>query len=120
LEIARHHLIPRLLVDHALAEESLSIDASVLELIIRDYTREAGVRQLNRELRRLCRALALQVVRSDAETQGRLVVTRENLAKYLGRPRFFSEVAERTAVPGVATGLAYTPTGGDILFIETS
>jgi ATP-dependent Lon protease len=118
-QIARRHLIPRQLGDHALDESALTIDDDALDAIIRDYTREAGVRQLSRELRRLCRALALEAVRS-ASGQPKLVIDASNVAKYLGRARFFNEVAERTSIPGVAVGLAYTPAGGDILFVETS
>jgi len=77
------------------------------------------VRQLEREIKKLCRALAVQVARS-ADEKPRLHVGAADLVKYLGKPRFFAEVAERTALPGVATGLAWTPVGGDILFIETS
>ena len=120
-EIARRHLIPRQLKDHALEEDSLAIDDDVLERVIRDYTREAGVRQLNREVNRLCRALALEVVRSSSkEAPPRVVIDEERLRKHLGKPKYHADVAERTSVPGVATGLAWTPVGGDILFIETS
>jgi ATP-dependent Lon protease len=118
--IARGHLAPRKLSEHALDGESLTITDEALDAMIRDYTREAGVRQLAREITKLCRALALETVRSSAGKQPQMVIDATNLAKYLGKPRFFNEVAERTSVPGVATGLAWTPVGGDILFIETS
>ncbi len=118
--IARGHLAPRKLEEHALDNESLTITDDALDAMIRDYTREAGVRQLAREITKLCRALALETVRSSAGKQPHMVIDANNLAKYLGKPRFFSEVAERTSVPGVATGLAWTPVGGDILFIESS
>jgi ATP-dependent Lon protease len=117
--IARKHLIPKQLADHAIHEGSLTIADAALAAIVRDYTREAGVRQLEREIKKLCRALALEVARA-ADAKPTLHVREEDLAKYLGRARFFDEVAERTSVPGVATGLAWTPVGGDILFIETS
>jgi ATP-dependent Lon protease len=120
MDIARKHLIPKQLSVHAIHEGALTITDDALLGIIRDYTREAGVRQLNRELTKLCRSLALEVARStDAKTH-ELHVTAGDLHRYLGKARFFSEVAERTSVPGVATGLAWTPVGGDILFIETS
>jgi ATP-dependent Lon protease len=119
-QIARKHLIPRQLHDHALETDALTIDDDTLDQLIRDYTREAGVRQLNREINRLCRALALEVVRSSSKTVPRVEVDTRRLVKHLGKPKFFSEVVERTSVPGVATGLAWTPVGGDILFIETS
>ncbi|MCA9707885.1 MAG: endopeptidase La, partial [Myxococcales bacterium] len=119
-EIARRHLVPKHLADHALDAESLALDDEVLDVIIRDYTREAGVRQLGREITKLCRSLALQVVRSASKQAPAQRVDLDALRRSLGKPRFFNEVAERSAVPGVATGLAYTPVGGDILFIETS
>jgi ATP-dependent Lon protease len=119
-QIARRHLIPKQLREHALEEGALAIDDDTLEAIIRDYTREAGVRQLEREVTKLCRGLALEVVRSAGKQEPRVTVDLDVLRKSLGKPRFFNEVAERSSVPGVATGLAYTPVGGDILFIETS
>ncbi|MEX1364219.1 MAG: endopeptidase La [Nannocystaceae bacterium] len=119
-QIAREHLIPKHLLEHALEDDALTIDDEVLDTVIRDYTREAGVRQLGRELTKLCRTLALQTVRSASKEPPRLSVDLDVLRKSLGKPRFFNEVAERSSVPGVATGLAYTPVGGDILFIETS
>jgi ATP-dependent Lon protease len=117
--IARRHLIPKQLREHAIHEGTLTITDGALRGIVRDYTREAGVRQLEREVKKLCRALAVAVARA-ADSKPVLVVDEEDLAKHLGKPRFFSEVAERTQLPGVATGLAWTPVGGDILFIETS
>jgi ATP-dependent Lon protease len=119
-EIARRHLVPKHLSEHALDEEALHIDDEALDVIIRDYTREAGVRQLGREITKLCRTLALAVVRSASKQEPHVHVDLDVLRKSLGKPRFFNEVAERSAVPGVATGLAFTPVGGDILFIETS
>jgi ATP-dependent Lon protease len=98
----------------------LTIDDGALLAMIRDYTREAGVRQLTREIAKLCRAAALSVSRSPDEKPQRLAIDEGNLAAHLGKVRFFADVAERTSVPGVATGLAWTPVGGDILFIETS
>ncbi|NUQ76130.1 MAG: endopeptidase La [Polyangiaceae bacterium] len=120
LHIAKTHLLPKQLKDHAVSEGALSITDAAIGAIIRDYTREAGVRQLNRELTKMCRALALEVARAKGDTAVKLSVDEGDLGKYLGKVRFFSEVAERTQVPGVATGLAWTPVGGDILFIETS
>ncbi len=121
LEIARHHLIPRMLEENALGPDTLEIDAEALHKLITGYTREAGVRQLGRELGKLARSVALQVARRKTDDKAETVrVGVDELDDYLGRQRFFNEVAERTAVPGVATGLAWTPVGGDILFIETS
>jgi len=119
-DIARSHLLPKQLENHAISSESLTLTDEALAALIRDYTREAGVRQLNRELTKLCRAVALEVARSADGKLPHLHVDTADLGKYLGKIRFFSEVAERTQVPGVATGLAWTPVGGDILFIETS
>ncbi len=119
--IARNHLLPKHLGEHAVPEGALRVTDAALHAIVRDYTREAGVRQLGRTLTKLCRRVALDVARAPADA---LPPAREidvaDLAEILGRPKFFSEVAERTAAPGVATGLAWTPVGGDILFVETS
>jgi ATP-dependent Lon protease len=119
-QIARRHLVPKQLHEHALDDGALTIDDESLDVIIRDYTREAGVRQLEREITKLCRTMALAVVRSAGKQEPKVAVDIDVLRKSLGKPRFFNEVAERSSVPGVATGLAYTPVGGDILFIETS
>jgi ATP-dependent Lon protease len=120
IHIARSHLIPKQLKEHAIAPEALTLSDGALRAIVRDYTREAGVRQLERQITKLCRALALEVARSKDHKPARLDVGEGDLGKYLGKVRFHSEVAERTSVPGVATGLAWTPVGGDILFVETS
>ncbi|NVB38923.1 endopeptidase La [Pseudenhygromyxa sp. WMMC2535] len=121
LKIARGHLIPRKLDENALGPDALELDDNALRHMITDYTREAGVRQLGRELGKLARHVALQVARrKQDELPEPIRVGPEDLDEYLGKRRFFNEVAERTAVPGVATGLAWTPVGGDILFIETS
>ena len=119
VHIARGHLIPKQLEQHAIHEGTLTISDDALLAVIRDYTREAGVRQLEREVKKLCRSLAVSVARA-ADSKPVLAVTEADLVGLLGKPRFFSELAERTQVPGVATGLAWTPAGGDILFIETS
>jgi ATP-dependent Lon protease len=119
VRIARRHLIPKQLKAHAIHEGTLTISDEALAAIVRSWTREAGVRQLDREVKKLCRALALEVARS-SDSKPRLHVTEADLGRYLGKVRFFSEVRERTQAPGVATGLAWTPVGGDILFIETS
>jgi ATP-dependent Lon protease len=88
--------------------------------MVRDYTREAGVRQLDRQITKVCRAVTLEVARAHDEKARTFHLEPADLAGYLGKVRFRSEVAERTSVAGVATGLAWTPVGGDILFIETS
>jgi ATP-dependent Lon protease len=120
LRIARQHLLPKQLSAHAIPSGTLTLTDDALAAIVRDYTREAGVRQLNRELTKLCRALALDIARAKDGKSHELHVGLDDLHRYLGKVRFFSEIAERTSVPGVATGLAWTPVGGDILFIETS
>jgi ATP-dependent Lon protease len=120
LHIAKNHLVPRQLRDHGVHEGALAISDEALTTIIREYTREAGVRQLNREIIRLCRGLALKIARSPDIAQTTFLITPETLKELLGRPKFRDEVAERTGQPGVATGLAWTPVGGDILFVETS
>ena len=118
--IARAHLVPTQIEEHALEPETVQVTDEALEAIIRDYTREAGVRQLKREIGRLCRSLALEVLRGTSERTPRISIDEAHVAKVLGKPKYFSEVAERMGAPGVAVGLAYTPVGGDILFIETS
>ena len=85
--------------------------------MIRSYTREAGVRQLERELGAICRGVATRIADGFKET---ITVTRESLYTYLGPQKFFNEIALRTSLPGVATGLAWTPFGGDILFVEAT
>jgi ATP-dependent Lon protease len=120
LAIARDHLIPDQLEEHAIGTDAFELDDEALMALIRGYTREAGVRQLKREIGKLCRAVALTVARAKDDKPQRLKIGVEQLPDYLGKRKFQPEVAERTAVPGVATGLAWTPVGGDILFIETS
>jgi ATP-dependent Lon protease len=116
--IARHHLLARQLERAALGADELALDDDALRTIVADYTREAGVRSLERELGRLTRKVASKVAAGEAETPLRLGAN--DVASWLGRPRFFFEAADRTAVPGVATGLAVTGTGGDVLYVEAS
>jgi ATP-dependent Lon protease len=120
LHIAKNHLVPRQLRDHGIHEGALVIDDTALTTVIREYTREAGVRQLNREIIRLCRGLALKIAKSPDIAQTTFYIEKDTLKELLGKPKFRDEVAERTGQPGVATGLAWTPVGGDILFVETS
>ncbi len=117
--IARKYLVPKQLKAHAIHEGTLTVTDEALRSIVRDYTREAGVRQLEREVKKLCRSLALEVARA-GEGKRELTVTEADLGRLLGKARFFNDVVERTQAPGVATGLAWTPVGGDILFIETT
>jgi ATP-dependent Lon protease len=120
LSIARSHLVPKLLAEHAIGQDMLRIDDEALGELIRGWTREAGVRQLQRAIRQLCRSLALELARSPDTKPATVAIGVGDLAARLGRRRFHDDVALRTAIPGVATGLAWTPVGGDVLFIETS
>jgi ATP-dependent Lon protease len=117
LEIARRYLVRRQLEANGLTAEQAEIEPEALRLIIKGYTREAGVRNLEREIGKAFRHVAVQI--ADGSTN-RVVLTVQEITTILGQPRFESEIAMRTSVPGVATGLAWTPVGGDILFIEAS
>jgi ATP-dependent Lon protease len=116
VHIGRDHLWPKQLDRHGL-DDDFPIDDPSLELIIAEYTREAGVRQLDRELAKVCRSVALEVARDGAEPRA---LDEPRLRKILGRPRFFDDPAETERPPGVAAGLAWTPVGGDVLYIETT
>jgi ATP-dependent Lon protease len=124
--IARTHLLPRQLERAALSAGEVTISDGALRKIASEYTREAGVRQLERSLARVLRKVATRLaterrLRSEQVTEPAPInVDEGNLTEFLGRPRFLPESAERTAVPGVATGLAVTGTGGDVLFIEAT
>jgi ATP-dependent Lon protease len=116
--IAKRYLIPRQLEAHGLTSQHISFRTSAIVKIIEDYTREAGLRNLEREIAAICRAVASEV--AAGRHKRKVVVTPARLPTFLGPQRYFSEVAERTSQPGVATGLAWTPTGGDILFVEAT
>jgi len=116
--IARHHLVARQRERAGLRAAEMSIDDAALQTIVGDYTREAGVRNLERELGRLTRKIATKL--AAGEVSAPVAVGEAEVRGWLGRPRFFSEVADRTSVPGVATGLAVTGAGGDVLFVEAS
>ncbi|MEJ2746144.1 MAG: magnesium chelatase domain-containing protein, partial [bacterium] len=115
ITIAKNYLIPRQLAGHGLSPGQVVFKKEAIEGIIRDYTREAGLRNLDREIAGVCRKIAKSVAQGNRR---KMVVTRQVLRRYLGPVRFISELAERTGEPGVAVGLAWTPTGGEILFIE--
>ena len=115
LGIAERYLVPRQIVDHGLGAGRIEIAEPVLRLLAREYTREAGVRGLERRIGDLCRKAAVLVARGSEE---KIVVTEELVRGWLGPRRFSAETRRRTADPGVATGLAYTPVGGDVLYIE--
>jgi ATP-dependent Lon protease len=115
--IARQFLIPKQITEHGLTSDYIEFQDSALQTIITSYTREAGVRNLEREIAAICRGVAKDVARGITE---KVVIDAEILHKFLGPVKFFPEVAERTSEPGVATGLAWTPTGGDIIFVEAT
>ncbi|HYD68870.1 endopeptidase La [Azospirillum sp.] len=117
LEIARRYLVPRQIAANGLTGASFSIGDDALRTIIRDYTREAGNRGLERQVGAVCRNAAIRIAEGD--TAG-LDIGPAEVHEILGPPRFENEVAMRTSVPGVVTGLAWTPVGGDILFIEAT
>ncbi len=119
IAIARGYLIPRQVRENGLREEEVSFSEAALEKIIRSYTREAGVRNLEREIGSVCRKIVTLIAEGNTT---HVDITPEKAVELLGRPHFFSdeEIAERTSVPGVATGLAWTPTGGEVLFIEST
>jgi ATP-dependent Lon protease len=116
-EIARRYLVDRQLKANGLTPDKAEISDQALRAIIRDYTREAGVRQLEREIGAVLRSAAMRIAERTAQ---HVRVAPEDLTEILGQPRFEGEVAMRTSIPGVATGLAWTPVGGDILFIEAT
>jgi ATP-dependent Lon protease len=117
LQIAHRYLVRRQLEANGLKEGQVEIGDDVLNDIIANYTREAGVRNLERQIGQTLRNAAVRIAEGSS---GPIRITREDLASILGPPRFESETAMRTSVPGVATGLAWTPVGGDILFIEAT
>ncbi|WP_319550154.1 endopeptidase La [Desulfogranum marinum] len=115
--IATRHLVPKQLEAHALTKDDIEIPEETVENVISSYTREAGVRNLEREIATICRGIAAEIAKGKTE---KTVVTPDSLYTYLGPLRFFPEMKARTWGPGLATGLAWTPVGGQILFIETS
>jgi ATP-dependent Lon protease len=116
LEIGRGYIIPKQMREHGLEPEQLLIDDAAIRMLVHHYTREAGVRNLERELAAVCRQAAVKVASSEAET---VRVGEDDVEEILGPKRFFSEVAAQRAQVGVSTALAWTPTGGDLLFVET-
>jgi ATP-dependent Lon protease len=115
--IARRFLVPRQVAAAGLPPEAVAFDDRALAEVIGSYTREAGVRQLEREIAAICRAVAVRFAEGRTEPA---VVRAEDVAGFLGPVRFFNEAALRTSLPGVATGLAWTPSGGEIMFIEAT
>jgi ATP-dependent Lon protease len=117
LGIAKRYLVPKQLEAHGLTDEQIKFSDNALRHLIREYTREAGVRNVDREIAALCRKAAAEIA---AGKRKRVRVDERRLRSWLGRPRFSGEVRKRTSDPGVATGLAVTPFGGDVLYIEAT
>jgi ATP-dependent Lon protease len=118
VRIAQDYLIPRQRRENGLRPDEIEFEEGALRQMIRDYTREAGVRNLERVIGRVCRKVVTRV--AEAMVEATTVVEADDLVEYLGRPRFYPETAERTEIPGVATGLGWTPFGGDIMFFEAT
>ncbi|MGZ4171694.1 MAG: endopeptidase La, partial [Solirubrobacteraceae bacterium] len=118
LEIAKRYLVPRQIERNGLTRGKISFTDAGLRAIISDYTREAGVRQLEREIGSVARKVARQV--AEGSLTRKVSITEPRVREYLGKRRFFSEVRRRTSRPGGATGLAWTPVGGEVLFVEAS
>jgi ATP-dependent Lon protease len=117
-QIARRYLIPRQVERNGLKPSQIEIKDAVIDLVIDEYTREAGVRNLERELGSLCRKVAREFAEGNAKRK--VTVTPAKARQMLGKRRFFSEARRRTSEPGVATGLAWTPVGGEVLFVEAT
>ena len=117
LAIAKKYLVPRQLEEHGLKNATLKIKEETLDKLIESYTREAGVRELDRKIAALCRGIAAEIASNERKSA---TLSASSLTKYLGPILYESELALRTSMPGVATGLAYTPAGGEVLFIEST
>ena len=117
VQIAKRHIIPKQVEENGLSKEDVSFDSNSIKELIRSYTREAGVRNLEREIANILRKVARKIVESKTK---KIKITKSAVSHYLGAPRFHSELAERTTKPGVVTGLAWTAAGGDILFVEST
>ncbi|HEY6285676.1 MAG TPA: endopeptidase La, partial [Ktedonobacteraceae bacterium] len=117
MHIARNYLLPKQLEANGLKQDELSVDDDTLRHIAREYTREAGVRNLEREIGSLCRKVARQIAEGKPTP---IHVSADQISEYLGRQRFFQEAAERIDRPGIAIGLTWTPVGGEIIFIEAA
>ncbi len=118
LHIAKRYLVPRQMRVNGVKAEEIQFTEPGLRKMIRDYTREAGVRQLERQIGKACRKVATKIAEGGVEEA--IEITAENVSDYLGKPRYRFEAALRTERPGVATGLAWTPTGGEVLFVESA
>ncbi len=116
--IAQNYLVPRQIVENGLCQPEINFDTLTLQTIIQDYTREAGVRNLERQIGRICRKVATEI--ATETTKPPISITANHLIPYLGPVRYLSEAAHRTQIPGVATGLAWTSVGGELLFVEST
>ncbi len=119
VNIAKGYLVPRQVKENGLRPGEITFEEAALRRIVREYTREAGVRSLERQVGTICRKVATKVAEK-GDGIGPAVITAESVPQYLGRPKFLEDVAERVETPGVATGLAWTPVGGDVLFLEAT
>jgi len=117
IKIAQRHLIPKQIEENGLTKKEVSLDKAAISELVRSYTRESGVRNLEREIANVLRKIARDMIE---KTFKKIRVTKAKVLEYLGAPRFYSELAERTTKPGVVIGLAWTAAGGDILFVESS
>ena len=117
VQIAKRHILPKQIKENGLAKSEVSFDTNSLKELIRSYTREAGVRNLEREVANVLRKVARDLLETKKD---KFKITKKKVGDYLGAPRFHSELAERATKPGVVTGLAWTAAGGDILFVEST
>ena len=117
VQIAKRHILPKQVKENGLTKEQVTFDAGSVKELIRSYTREAGVRNLEREIANVLRKVARELVEEETK---KTKITKAKVGEYLGAPRFHSELAERATKPGVVTGLAWTAAGGDILFVEST
>lgn len=117
VQIAKRHILPKQIKENGLTKSEVVFDTNSLKELIRSYTREAGVRNLEREVANVLRKVARNLVETKEE---KVKITKKKVGEYLGAPRFYSELAERSTKPGVVTGLAWTAAGGDILFVEST
>jgi ATP-dependent Lon protease len=118
LHIAKRYLVPRQIAQNGLSRGQISFSDAALRAIIEEYTREAGVRNLEREIGSVCRKVAREV--AEGKVKGKTTISAKRARELLGRRRYFAEQRRRTKDPGVATGLAWTPVGGEVLFVEAT
>jgi ATP-dependent Lon protease len=120
LKIASRYLVPRQITAHGLKRSQLRIGEKTLRAIVQGYTRESGVRELERRVGAICRKVAASIAKGELEANAKVKVAPENLEEYLGRRKFHKELEARVNRPGVVVGLAWTPFGGDVLFVEAA